>query len=107
MRQRQKICDQNIYASMARMSDNDESPSRYFGDSLQLTNWVLDSGATSYMMPEDSDFITCSLEDTDKHIEVSDRHHITAKQKGQVRIKTCNVHEVTFIATLQNVLSAT
>ena len=27
--------DQNIDASMARMSDNDESLSRYFGDSSQ------------------------------------------------------------------------
>ena len=39
------------------------------------------------MKPEVSDFITGSLEDTDKHIEVSDGHHVTAKQKGQVRIK--------------------
>ena len=30
--------DQKIYASMARMSNNDEFPSRNFGDSLQLTN---------------------------------------------------------------------
>ena len=43
--------DQKIYASMARMSVNDECPSGNYGDSLQLTNWVLDSGATCYMTP--------------------------------------------------------
>ena len=32
-----------MYASMARMSGNDKSSSGYFGDSLQLTNWILDS----------------------------------------------------------------
>ena len=41
--------NQKIYAYMARMSDNDESPSRYFGDSFQLTNWILYSGATCHM----------------------------------------------------------
>ena len=37
---------------MARMSDNDKSPSRDFGDSSQLTNLSLDSGATCHMMPQ-------------------------------------------------------
>ena len=41
------------------------------------------------MTPEVSDFIPGSLEDKDKHIEVADRHHSTAKQKGQVQIKMC------------------
>ena len=43
-----KTCDnsdignyQNIYESMVHTSDNDEIPSRYFGDSSQLTNWIL------------------------------------------------------------------
>ena len=36
--------DHNIYASMARMSDNDERKNGEYGDSLQLTNWILDSG---------------------------------------------------------------
>ena len=49
----------------------------HFGDSLQLTNWILDSGATCQMTPEVSDFIQGSLEDTDKYIEVADRHHVT------------------------------
>ena len=34
--------DQNIYASMAYMSSNDEISIRDFGDSLQLTNWIID-----------------------------------------------------------------
>ena len=39
------------------------------------------------MTPEVSYFIPGSLEDMDKYIEVADGHHITAKQKGQVRIE--------------------
>ena len=38
----QKIC-----ASMARMYINAEIPRGYFGDISQLTNWILDSSATS------------------------------------------------------------
>ena len=69
---------------MARMSGNDECPSETFGDSSQLTNWILDSVETCHMTPEVSDFIPVSLEDTDKYIEIADGHHVTAKQKGQV-----------------------
>ena len=71
--------DRKIYTSMARMSNNDERKSEKYGDSSQLTNWILDSGATCHMTPEVSDFIPGSLEDTDKYIEVADRHHVTAK----------------------------
>ena len=39
------------------------------------------------MMPEVSVFIPGLLEDTYKHIEVSDGHQVTAKQKEQVQIK--------------------
>ena len=42
---------QKIYASMARMSGNDECTSGNFGDSSQLTNWILDHGATCHMTP--------------------------------------------------------
>ena len=48
----EKNNDQYIYASIACMSDNDKCPSRYFGDSSELTNWILDSGATCHMMPQ-------------------------------------------------------
>ena len=58
------------------------------------------------MTSEVSDFIPGSLEDTDKYIEVADGHHVTAKQKGQVRIKMCDNNGNTFIATLYNVLLA-
>ena len=71
----------NIYASMAQMSSNDERSSENYGDSSQLTNWILDSGATWHMTQEVSSFITGSLEDTDKYIEVVDGHHVMAKQK--------------------------
>ena len=57
------------------------------------------------MTPEVSDFIPGLLEYRDKHIEVADRHHVMAKQKGQVRMKMCNNNRDTCIATLHNVLS--
>ena len=63
---------QKIDAYMAHMSGNDECPSEKFGNSSQLTNWILDSGATCHITPQVSDFIPGSLEDTDKHIEVAD-----------------------------------
>ena len=73
--------DQNIYESMARMYGNDNFSSGNFGDSSQLTNWILDSGATCHMTSENSDFIPGLLEDTDKNIEVADGHQVTVKQK--------------------------
>ena len=42
---------------MARMSRNDECSIENYGDSPQLTNWILDSGATCHMTPEVLDFI--------------------------------------------------
>ena len=68
---------------MAHMSGNEKKSSRKFGDSSQLTNCILDSGATCHMTQEFSYFIPGPLEDTDKHTEVADGHHVTAKQKGQ------------------------
>ena len=56
------------------------------------------------MTPEALDLIPGSLEDTDKHIEVADGDHVTAKKKGQVRIQICDDNGKTFIATLYNVL---
>ena len=57
MRQQQNNSNQKIYASMARMSGNEKYPSRNFGDSSQLTNWILDSVATCNMKLEVSGFI--------------------------------------------------
>ena len=59
------------------------------------------------MTPKVSDFIPVPLEDTDKHIKLTDRHHVTAKQKGQVRIKMWGNNRDPFIATLHNVIFAT
>ena len=61
---------------MARMSSDDKRENKDYGDSSQLTNWILDSGSTCHMTPEVTDFIPGSLEDTDKFIEVADRHHV-------------------------------
>ena len=69
---------------MACMPGNYECPNENFGESLELTNWILYSGAKCHIMSEVSDFISGSLEDIDRHIQVTDRHHFTAKQKGQV-----------------------
>ena len=91
---------------MARMSNDDKRESKDYGDSLQLTNWILDSGATCHMTPAVTDFIPGSLEDTDKFIEVADGHRVTAKQKGSVRIQMCDDNRKTFVATLYNVLLA-
>ena len=88
---------------MARMSSDDERKSGKYGDSSQWTNWILDSGATCHMTPEVTDFIPGSLEDRDKFIEVTDGHHVMAKQKGSVRIQMWDVNGKEFIATLYNV----
>ena len=66
---------------MAQMSRDDERKSVNYGDSSQLTNWILDSGATCHMTPEVTDSIPGILEDTDKYIDTTDRNHVTAKQK--------------------------
>ena len=52
------------------------------------------------MMPEVTDFIPGSLEDTDKYIEVVDGHHVNAKQKGSVLIQMFYDNGETFVATL-------
>ena len=96
--------DLKVYASMARMSNDDVRKNKDYGNSSQLTNWILDSGATCHMSPEVTDFIPGSLEDTEKFIEVADGHHVTAKQRGSVRIKMCDNNGKTFVATLYNVL---
>ena len=50
---------------MARMSDYGECPSCDLGNSSQLINWILDSGARCNMAPQILDIITNLLEDTD------------------------------------------
>ena len=43
------------------MSGTDKYPSENFGDNSQLTNWILDYGATFHTTLEVSDFIAGSL----------------------------------------------
>ena len=66
---------------MARMSNDDVSENKDYGNSSQLTNWILDSGATCHKTPEVTDFIPGSLEDTDNFIEVADGHNVTEKKR--------------------------
>ena len=75
--------DHKIYTSMTRMYSDDKRKSGEYGDSLQLTNWILDLGVTCHMTPEVTDFIPGLLEDTDKYIEVADGHRVTVKKKVQ------------------------
>ena len=91
---------------MAQMSNDDLRENKDYGDSSQLTNWILDSGATCHMTSEVTNFIPGSLEDTDKFIAVADGHQVTAKQKGSVRTQIFNDNGKTFVTTLCNVLLA-
>ena len=43
--------DHKIYACMVQMSSDDKRKSGKYGDSSQLTNWILDSVATCHMTP--------------------------------------------------------
>ena len=91
---------------MARISTNEEIPIRNYGDSSQLINWILNSGATCNMTPEVSDFIPGSLAETEKYTKVSDGNYVTAKQKVGVQIKMRDNNGKNFIATLYMVLLA-
>ena len=106
MRNRDDDDELIVHAYMARMSNDDVRENKDYGDSSQLTNWILDSGAAGHMTPEITDFIPGSLEDADKFIEVADGHHVTAKQKGSVRIQIFDDNRNTFVATIYNVLLA-
>ena len=57
---------------MARMSGNDKSSSRDFGDISHLTYCILDPGATCHITPQVLGFIPVLLEDRDKCIKVAD-----------------------------------
>ena len=91
---------------MAHLYFNAESPQRNYGDISQLTNWILDSGATCHRTPNISDFILGSLVETDEYIKVADEYFFTGKQTGEVQMKIRNDNGKSFIATLYNVLSA-
>ena len=53
---------------MTRIYGNKECPNETFNDSSQFTNCILYYVPTCYITPEVSDFISGSLEDTDKNI---------------------------------------
>ena len=84
---------------MEGMSYNTESPGRIYGDSSQLTNWILDSGATCHMIPDILNFIPGLSVETYEYIEVSDGNFITSKQSGQFQIKMHGNNGKPFIAT--------
>ena len=79
---------------------------RDFGDIFQLTNWILDLGATCNMAPQILGFIPSLLEDTYKYIKFAGGYYVMAKQKGKVQIKMGDNNRDPLIATLYNVLLA-
>ena len=83
---------------MARMSTNAGSLRRNDGDSLKMTSWFLDSGASCQMTPKTQDFIQGSLVEIDEYIKVSDEHFITAKQTGESQIEMYDNNGKPFIA---------
>ena len=89
---------------MECMYTNTENPGRYFGDNLKLTNWILDSGSNFHTKLEILSFITVSILETDRDIEVRDGNFVT--KKGEVRRKMCDDKGKLFITTLYSVLSA-
>ena len=70
---------QKIYASMECRSSNVKIPGRDFGDISQLTNWILDSGATCHMIPDILDFVMVSRVERNKYIKVADENFVTSK----------------------------
>ena len=70
---------------------NEESSIRDFGDSLQLTNWILDSGATCHMKPQFSYLFSGSLEDTDKYIKLENGKYVMAKQKVKLKYQCVTI----------------
>ena len=80
---------------MACMYSNAEIPRRYFGDSLQLTNWDLDLGATCHMTPEIWNFVPNSQVETDKYIEVAYGNLVIAKKTGENKGKPFIIKEGT------------
>ena len=65
------------------MYGNDECPSEFFCNSSQLIYSILDSREICHMIPEFSNFVPASLENTDRQIEMEDGHHVTAGGKGK------------------------
>ena len=78
---------------MAYISYNIVIPRRYFGDSLQMTNCILNSGATLHIRPYILDLILVSLLETDKYIEFEDGDFITVNKIGKVQIKSAMIME--------------
>ena len=97
---------QKIYNYIEFMSSNVEIPRINYGDRSQLTNWILDSGATCHTTTDISDFIPGSFVETDKYIKVADDNLDIAKQTGQFKIEMCDSNGKPFIAMLYKVLFA-
>ena len=78
---------------------NLDIPRGAFEDRLQLTNWILDSGARCNMAPNISYFVMGSLVKADKYIEVEDTDFVTEKKAGESQINIRNDNGKHFIAT--------
>ena len=76
---------------MAQIYSKAEGPRRDFLVILQLTNWILDSGVTCHITPDNSYFIPVSLVETDKYTEVVDGNFSASKQTVEVQIKCVTI----------------
>ena len=70
---------------MENMSSNAESTITYFGDRLQPTNCILDSGATCHTTPDIFYFILGSFFERDKYIKVADGHFFIEKKQEKFK----------------------
>ena len=91
---------------MVCMYTNAEIPIKSYGDSLQLTNWILDSGMTCHTTPEISYFILDLLVETYKYIEFAYGHLVTEKQTGRVQVEMRDDNGKPLITTVYNLLLA-
>jgi len=67
------------------------------GETKAISEWCIDSGATSHMCANKSRFIT--FEEWQQEIELADNNCVVAQGRGSIRIKT-----TTCVVTLQDVL---
>ena len=85
--------DHKIYTYMARMSSDEEREIKEYGDSLQLTNWILDSGEMCHMTPEVTEFIPGSLEDTENSLKLRTDIKSRRNKKVQYLYKCATITE--------------
>ena len=84
----------NIRVDMAQMSNVGRKPKTVTPVEIlythDLSNWVMDSGATCHMTPYESDFEHNSVSHTQKGVEDADGHNVPANLSSTILIRTKN-----------------